>query len=32
MKEIQKVYLKYSRMSSSEKNIAVLNRAKWEYA
>ena len=32
MKEIQKVYLKNSRMSSSENNIAVLTSAKWEYA
>jgi hypothetical protein len=32
MKEIQKVYLKDSRMSSSENNIAVLTSAKWEYA
>ena len=32
MKEIQKVYLKNSRMSSSENNIAVLASAKWEYA
>ena len=31
MKEIQKIYLKDSRMSSSENNIAVLTSAKWEY-
>ena len=32
MKDIQTVYLKDSRMSSSENIIAVLNSAKWEYA